>query len=159
MRLAEAKDTDDLVSLYQEAASHAHAVGMIDWPNSIPKAFVDDLVASDELYCFGQEQILGAARLSQQGDTKIWEDESLTALYLAKLATGNQTRGQNYFKNVMLPAIIEHAGSNTRLRLDCLADNARLQDFYRNLGFVSLGNVEFFSDKQQRELVVTRFER
>jgi len=160
MRLAEIKDLDDLVSLYQEATTHAHTVGKIDWPNPTTESFVAELVSSGELYCFEQAgKIVAAAKLSPHGDVRIWGGQPAPATYLAKVATGNQVRGQAYFRTAMLPAIVGRFGSSGLLRLDCLADNERLQNFYIELGFVRLGDVKFFSEKQQKVLAVTRLER
>lgn len=159
MRRAEYTDIDALMDIYQDATVHAREAGTIDWPNPIPQSFVTDLIDGENLYCFGDEQIVAAAKLSRHQDSRIWGDEVSPALYLAKLATSNRVRGQNYLQEHMLPEISNFYDSITTMRLDCLAENSRLQQMYSKLGFVCLGDVSFYSDKQNRELTVARFEK
>lgn len=159
MRLAETRDTGSLAIVYQDAVTHANMVGKIDWPDPIPESFVANLIASEELYCFEEEGVIAAAKLSQEGDERVWEDYRSPALYLAKLATSNQVRRQDYFRNIMLPAIVDFAGQKKSLRLDCLADNLALQKYYIKLGFIRIGSTSFYSENQQKIIKVTRFER
>jgi len=160
MRIAETADLGELQTVYQAATSYANQVGTIDWPDPIPEPFVAELIASSELHCFEDERhILAAVKLSRTADDRVWGNTAAPALYVAKLATDDRARSSSYFRTTMLPAITEYAGPTTPLRLDCLADNRRLKDFYSRLGFVGLGDATFFSVKQQRPLTVTRFER
>ena len=157
---ATSSDITDLLEVYRDSLKHAYNVGKIDWPNPITMAFMEYLLKTNELYAFRLDpKIVAAARLSHQPDERIWTDAPPLALYLGKLATSEEVRGTDYFRRRMLPSIQEYAGANTPLRLDCLSDNERLKSHYHRLGFISLGNVTFFSEKQDIDLTVTRYER
>lgn len=160
MRRATTLDTEAIKQVYQDSFRHAHTVGTIDWPDPSNTPLVDELISTQELYAFEQEgTIVGAARLSEHADPRIWADQTTSALYLAKLATSEKVRGTNYLQTHMLPEIEAHANESKSLRLDCLAENARLKTLYLRLGFTALGNASFFSDKQHKEITVTKFER
>ena len=158
MRIADHTDKVALHTLYNQAVLHANEVGHIDWPSPFPMKLVDELIGTNELYCFdGRDGIDGALRVSEQPDRRIWADDK-PALYVSKVATSDATRGQRYFETIMLPWVVSVAGPNRAIRLDCLADNGRLKAYYVRLGFMGLADVTFYSDKQRRDITVTPFE-
>lgn len=158
MRKAEQHDVLQLTEVYSDALEHANNVGHIDWPSPLTVDFVSELVSTCEIYCFGDDQILAAAKVSASPDTRIWKNVADSGLYLAKIATSNQVRGTNYFEQSMLAEIVTLADATTPKRLDCLADNPRLKAFYSNIGFRAVGDVTFYSEKQSKPITVSRFE-
>ncbi len=158
MRKAREADLYQITNLYGEALTHAKNVGHIDWPDPFTLADVAQLYATNELYCFGSQTLDGVARISFHPDARIWGERNERAIYLAKVATSNAVRGTRYFERVMLPDIRVTLGTEWPFRLDCLADNPGLKKFYSNIGFIELGNVTFFSEKQRRDVTVSTFE-
>lgn len=158
MRKVSEADLSQITTLYGEALTHAKNVGHIDWPDPFTLADVAQIYATNELYCFGSQTIDGVARISDQPDVRIWGERNERAIYLAKVATSNAVRGTRYFETVMLPDIRGTFGAQLLLRLDCLADNPGLKDLYSAIGFSELGNVTFFSEKQNKPVTVSRFE-
>lgn len=159
MRITTHSDQDALHELYEQAVQHANHVGHIDWPSPFPSALVSELIDTEELYCFdGHETINGALRVSDQPDKRIWADYGKPALYLSKIATSDAVRGRGYLENVILPEVLSSALPNRAVRLDCLADSEGLQALYTRLGFVSLNDITFYSEKKKRDLIVTPFE-
>lgn len=158
MRLAEQHDVPQLTELYSDALSHANSVGHIDWPVPVTSDFVSELVSTRELYRFGDNKILATAKVSTLPDTRIWKDVSDCGLYLAKLATSNLVRGTRYFEQNMLAEINDFTEAIVPKRLDCLADNPKLRAFYLGIGFHAMGDVVFYSEKQNKYITVSRFE-
>ncbi len=159
MRLATENDSSKLLRLYSESLAYAQMVGKIDWPCPISQSFIYDLLESKNLFCFEVDgTIVAAVKLSRRPDERIWSDQE-SALYIARLATAEVVRGTSFFRSHMLPAIIDNAGPNTKLRLNCLADNEPLKTFYRRLGFIPLADVTFYSLQQATNIMVTPFER
>ena len=158
MRRAGQDDVARLTEVYSDALEHANNVGHIDWPNPCTADFVSELVSTGELYCFGKDLVLAAAKVSSYPDFRIWKDAGKSGLYLAKIATSSQVRGTRYFERNMLREIADLAVDGVPIRLDCLADNPRLKTFYSGIGFSEVGDVTFYSEKQNKHLTVTRFE-
>lgn len=159
MRKAGHADISQLKEVYSDALNHANNVGHIDWPSPLPTDFVSKLVETGELYCFGNDMVVAAARVSRFPDTRIWNDATDTGLYLAKIATSNSVRGTNYFRHTILPEIAALADPPMPLRLDCLANNPGLKGFYSGVGFCEVGDVTFYSERQSKLLTVSRFEK
>ncbi len=158
MKKAREADLYQITNLYGEALTHAKNVGHIDWPDPFTLADVAALYATNELYCFGASALDGVARISFHPDVRIWGERNEKAIYLAKVATSNAVRGTRYFERVMLPDIQGTLSPRPPLRLDCVADNPGLKEFYSAIGFNELGDVTFFSEKQNRPVTVSRFE-
>lgn len=160
MRQADKQDILKLTDIYEDARLYGEDVGVIDWPKPINELFIQDLIATNELYCFDSEdRVVAAAKLSTNPDVRIWGSENIPALYLAKLATSSEVRGRGYLRHEMIPAIQNYAGQGTALRLECLAENSKLISFYQRLGFTALGEAQFYSDKQLSDITVMRFEK
>lgn len=161
MRLALENDIPELRTVYNDAMIYAESVGHIDWPSPFPVSALRELITNKELYCFEVSgQVIAAQRINYERDERIWENDGQEHIYIGKVATASAVRTQNYFGSVMLPAAIKQSVKDTdSVRLDCLADNVRLKNFYSRVGFTSLGNATFYSEKQQRPITVTRFER
>ncbi len=159
MRRVEIQDVSQLMEVYSDALEHANKVSHIDWPSPLTVDFVSELVATGELYCFGDDRVLAAAKVSTSPDTRIWKDgTNSSGLYIAKIATSRSVRGTKYFERNMLPGIITHADAEVPTRLDCLADNPKLKTFYSSIGFRAVGDITFYSEKQSKNITVSRFE-
>lgn len=162
MRMTTAEDAPQLLVVYREAQEHAQRVGAIDWPSPIPPSFVNELIATNRLFCFENDQgVVAALKLSRDRDERIWHDAE-PSLYLGKIVTAESVRGRDFFAQHMLPEISLYARNDqipaTKLRLDCLADTKSLKKFYVRIGFHSLDDVTFFSEKQKTDITVTPFE-
>lgn len=159
MRVVAESELPDVLQVYDQAAAFAHEVGYIDWPSPFPEALCREMIALGELYCSDREgSVAGVMRVSRQPDPRIWGDGSGGGLYLAKIAVGNHGRDQRVFETAMLPFARSMARGSEPVRLDYLAGNDKLGNFYSSLGFRACGNMTFFSDKQQTNITVTKMQ-
>lgn len=162
MRLAEHEDLPRLAMLYTDAKHYADQVGYIDWDAPFPEAILRGFIEQSELHCSDDNRgIQASVRLSDEANKEIWSSFlPARSLYVSKLATAASVHGTGYAEHVVLPYVLDVARHRLAesVRLDCLADNPGLIRYYTSLCFVSLGDVGFYSQRQQKDIFVTRFE-
>jgi len=144
VRLAVVVDKPDLEAIYADVGSWLHDVkGITDqWPRRWGTKLLDRLIDARVLYVaeLGSE-IVGSFLYSDRGDA--WVEKSRDAMYLGGLAVIRKFSGNGYGTELVkwAKAETERIGKQ-RLRLDCVASNKTLQNYYRSLGFRSVGEVE-----------------
>lgn len=162
MLLATHTDIPELINLYSASVVHASAVGRIDWPNPFPRNVLAKFIDDNELYIIREDGVISAGfRLTSAPNPWVWPAQTPTkAAYIAKLATADFVRGTNYTSRVIIPQIKKYSQHKklTVIRLDCLADNNRLAAFYGRIGFEKVGESAFYSEKQSKNIVVSKFE-
>lgn len=161
MRLATSQEIPAIEEIYRQSREHAFRVGHIDWPEQFPNGFFEDLILNSELHCFEEgDSLVAAARLTDADNPEVWSDQSKPFLYIGKLATGDQVRGKNYIADIAIPAFAEEARSRGKigLRLNCLADNPNLINYYKRLGFAVTGVASINSKLMDQQVVCTALE-
>lgn len=88
---------------------------------------------------------VAVVRLSTEPNPQIWQGKT-KALYIGKMAVGQEVRGLNIATKVLIPAAHEMAARRglDEVRLDCLADNKQLRRFYRR-AFTERGEIEILN--------------
>jgi ribosomal protein S18 acetylase RimI-like enzyme len=134
-------DIDEIFRLYALASAHQKAVkSVVVWPifeRSLVVSEIADnhqwkLIINDEIAC------VWATTFS---DEQIWEERNAdAAVYIHRIATNPNFRGQNFVKTIVEWAA-EFAKSHTKdfVRLDTLGNNTKLIAHYTNAGFDFLG--------------------
>lgn len=144
LKRANPEEISAIGEIYNQATSHAHTVGTIDWPQPFPTEYLREYQKAGELFCLRgeQEHPVAAIRISTVPNIKIWPDNDTPALYVGKAAVGLVARSQNVAENIILPNLITMAQEQNlqELRLDCLAKNIRLKKFYEK-AFINRGDV------------------
>ncbi|WP_280417526.1 GNAT family N-acetyltransferase [Nocardia carnea] len=141
--VARAEDVGEIIALRHAAEDWLCSNGIDQWPRrEIPVARFHDEVAEGEYYVarrIGYRPIVGAFRLVWT-DRAVWSDDGVCAGYVHSLVIDRQHAGQGVGR-VMLDWASRAAASAgaTVLRLDCVENNARLCDYYLDLGFGQVG--------------------
>lgn len=160
IELADNKDASVIREVYDQAIQHANSVGMIDWPSPFPENTIKNFCILNELFVVraddAEQGIVAAFRLTEEPNPRIWDD-SIKALYIGKVAVGDQARGMNLFYGDVLPYVYKIATQSSieEIRLDCLADNQRLRNFYTR-HFEYMGDNKLMSQFGD-ELEVSKF--
>lgn len=162
MRLATNQEAHNIRQHYDEVTAYANRVGFIDWPNPFPLETIDSLIARNELFVWGGEAIKTAARVSLVASDVIWSqsEDNQRYVYIGKLAGASSIRGTGYIRNTVLAEVADFAANADKIgiRLDCLASNEGLYNYYTRLGCQDRGISTFWSQSQDSEIVVQRFE-
>ncbi|WP_408056612.1 GNAT family N-acetyltransferase [Ureibacillus manganicus] len=115
---------------------------------------IEQAIANQETYIVskGNELVATFTLLSKQSewDSHIWgEDQSSKSLYLHRLAVV-PTLMNNNLGSSLLSWIENHAVDREYLRLDCVADNVKLNNFYKNHEFELVGITDGHSKYEKR---------
>jgi GNAT superfamily N-acetyltransferase len=79
-------------------------------------------------------------------------EDSSDSLYLHRLAVSPKFMGKGIGKSMLKWIEENHQSEKTYLKLDCVADNQRLNQFYRENGFTYIGETDNHS-KYQKDLL------
>jgi ribosomal protein S18 acetylase RimI-like enzyme len=84
-------------------------------------------------------RLLGHIRFDFEAG-KVWHDNPAETAYVRGLVIANEVRGQGVGTALLDWAqVFAREKGCVRLRLDCLAENGRLRQYYRDYGFTFLG--------------------
>lgn len=142
---AHPSDFDAVVNLYGDTARWLHERGIQQWPYPLPKAFhtlIQHELAAGELYFARTEkdpEPIGALYLRWSEDA-LWPKGGAQSGYLYGLAVHPRARGWGVGSE-LLAWVGDYAKRQgcTHLRLDCLASNPRLRQYYEAQGFAQRG--------------------
>ncbi len=145
-RLANENEIDDVLYLIQQRIKWMDEVGIEQWNKTnyldcYTKTYFKDCVARHELYImfdYTDTRIVGAVVLLSHD--KRWIDDT-DVFYIHNLVT---TVGENGLGEILLKNCenVAKQKNKQRLRLDCQAENVKLNSFYKKLGFDYIGQVQ-----------------
>jgi GNAT superfamily N-acetyltransferase len=161
IRRATADDLETVLELWLEAADWIfRQKGIHQWkPNSFTLTSVIDHFNKTELFVAeAGETILGAYSV-QWSDETIWgERDDEASGYVHRLVVGRAHAGQGLGALLLNKACEYIYGQGKqRVRVDCMADNVRLNEYYVQQGFAYQGRIDkpYFSaslyEKQRKE--------
>ncbi|HWL24623.1 MAG TPA: GNAT family N-acetyltransferase [Ureibacillus sp.] len=115
---------------------------------------IAEAISNEETYIVlnGAEIVATFTLLSKQSewDQHIWgEDQSSNSLYLHRLAITPTYMNKNLGKSILF-WIENNVNDQEFLRLDCVAENSKLNNFYKNHGFELVGITDGHSKYQKR---------
>ena len=143
-RIARAGDDPRIIDLLSEAAAWAKARGVERWwPVPFPEEWVAPAVARGDVYLvsIGPETI-GTLALTRE-DPRMWGDVPPDAGYVHRLAVRRALAHRGIGARALDWATSEVRGwGRTKLRLDCLATNASLLQYYLSQGFREVRRVQ-----------------
>ncbi|KZE47146.1 acetyltransferase [Brevibacillus parabrevis] len=148
--IATPHDTLAVISLLKHVAQWLKETGIKQWAflleggddEEIAQAIVDQ---HTYILREGQELIatFTLAGSQTEWDRHIWgEDASENSLYLHRLALHPATMRQGLGANLLIWITAHAAKEQKNLRLDCIADNLKLNQFYQHSGFHLLGTTD-----------------
>ncbi|STO07076.1 GNAT family N-acetyltransferase [Exiguobacterium aurantiacum] len=147
IRLATQADLRAVDQLILRKAEEFHAAGKTQWQKYLEPSrtdFVRHDVMNGSVYVYEQEgTIVGAVSLipPTSWDHNLWDDAD-AAVYLHRLVVDSGMKGKRVGEQLMRHALAETTGS---VRLDCVATNEFLNEYYPQFGFVYIGERDGFS--------------
>ena len=140
IRRAEPADLDAVAAILEEAAGWLRAKGIDQWRAWLPLKPVIEAIERGECYLAwldGQPVGTLLLRLSLQWpDTAIWGEVPDDAGYVHSLAVRRAFAGRGLGRQMLdWAAGMVAASGKPYLRLDCMAENRALNDYYRRAGF------------------------
>ncbi|WP_028612336.1 GNAT family N-acetyltransferase [Paenibacillus harenae] len=147
---ANEEDTPAVLQLLVRTAEWLQSKGSTQWNGLLrgeDSHRTPEAVKRGEVYIFIQGSVLaGMVMLMQEAsawDRELWGDEGHeSSVYLHRLNINREASGKKLGEAIVRWAAsgIHFAGKD-RIRLDCIANNAKLNDFYRSCGYEYIGSV------------------
>ena len=142
MRQARPTDLDTVVSMLEEAARWMVRRGIEGWtPDGFSRERIAVLIERGEMYLAVLAGRPAGTFALQWSDRETWGDVPDDAGYIHGLAIRREFAGTGLGREMLVRA--EHLVSRSEreyLRLDCVADNEALNEYYRRVGFAYRGS-------------------
>ncbi len=135
-----ALDIDEIFRLYDIATALQKQKSSVYWPQ-FDRAMVEDEIAENRQWKAVQNDRVACVWATAFSDPQIWEEkDNDPAVYIHRIATSPDFRGQNMVGNIVQWAR-DYAAQNDRrlIRMDTVGDNPGLIAYYRTCGFNFLG--------------------
>ena len=143
VRAAE-RDLDAVLAVLNDASVWLVRKGVAGpWiPGSFSREAFAEKIARGEVYVAKlAENTVGTVTL-QWSDELFWPTAPSDAGYVHKLALRPAYLGRGFGLQMLVWAErVSRASGKKFLRLDCLAENGKIRDYYENLGFIHQGDV------------------
>lgn len=146
MQPAKPEELKAVMEILDDAARWLHSRGIKQWPYPTPPSEWHAMtrhIATGEVYLARLDgRAVGTLRF-KWSDAKLWHDDAGIAGYIHDFAIHDSVRGQGVGA-AMLEWAKEHirARGKKLLRLDCVAHNAALNRYYRNVGLQYRGQAQ-----------------
>lgn len=131
-----------VAQIYNDVSAWLHDVKGIrgQWARQVPEPEVHQWIDSGELHIVqGQTEPVGVLRISTDGGD-MWTDRRGEALYVSGLAVLRRFSGKQLGYQILRKvAELAHGQRKEFVRLDCMAANDRLRQYYVDGGFEPLG--------------------
>ena len=143
VRRAQQEDAQTVAGLLDEATVWVNDLGFSQWPLPFPRDQLAAAIDRGEVYVVESEDGDGVATVSMlPDDPEYWGDQPPDAFYVHKLAVRRDQAGRGIGAAIVEWANAEAAEAGREfLRLDCLADNPGIRDYYEDLGFEHRGDL------------------
>ncbi|WP_309122594.1 GNAT family N-acetyltransferase [Paenibacillus sp.] len=134
-------------ALWEDAYRFLAANGIEQWrPEQVTLAAVTYAFERSEMFLVrdASENVFVGTFFLLRSDPHVWKgDERTDAAYLHRLVVGRRYAGRGLGKQVLelAEAYMRNRGIAC-FRLDCMADNAKLNEFYRSAGFAYKGRTD-----------------
>lgn len=140
-KVAQPEELSVVVAILSEAAAWIKDKGIDQWPSPLNEYWrrrVAHMVQRGEIFTVGVfKNRLGIVRITFSD--RHWPDDG-QALYVGALAIRNNMHGQGLGADILNWAALKAQREGKRfLRLDCLASNRRLRQYYEDQGFIYKG--------------------
>jgi RimJ/RimL family protein N-acetyltransferase len=133
-------DLTKIFSLYEIAISYQKERYEVHWPKFDEKMIISEILESKQ-YKISINNTISCVWAIAFSDKQIWENlENNSSIYIHRIATNPDFRGQNFVKTIVSWAI-EFAKQNykTHIRMDTVGENKKLIEHYTNCGFEFIG--------------------
>lgn len=146
VKQAEASDAAAVTDLLKGVASRLQQMGLDQWEfllegeedteiaSSIDRGVTYIVTEGDELVA-----TFNLSNEQNDWDVQLWGAQKDNAYYIHRLAVDNHHTGREIGRNLLLWLIESIKDDQATLRLDCIAGNPVLNDFYKQVGFSYTG--------------------
>ncbi|MGH1443345.1 MULTISPECIES: GNAT family N-acetyltransferase [unclassified Exiguobacterium] len=140
IRLATKRDAKHIANLIEQRAVALNEQGSDQWTEYLEQDLVKRVrtdIAEGSVYVFeDDQQILASIALlpPDEWDDHLWDD-SERGQYIHRIVVSEKLKGQGVGQQLM-EHVLEEADEEEPIRLDCVADNEFLNDYYPRFGFV-----------------------
>ena len=134
------KDIDDIFRLYKIATDFQKTKFIVHWPE-FDRRLIETEIAEGRQWKIVIDNKIACIWATTLDDPQIWEERNNDpAVYIHRIATNPQFRGQNFVKHIVGWAK-QYASANSQkfIRLDTVGDNPGLIAYYTKCGFDFLG--------------------
>lgn len=139
------EDLPNVLRLWLEAAEWLSNKGIYQWkPNSFTHDTVQEHFQRTELYVAKLNDVVIGSFSIQWSDEFIWQDRNDdNSGYIHRLVIGREFKGRSLGINLLATAeeYIKLAGKKSA-KLDCMADNERLNNFYLDAGYNFISRID-----------------
>jgi ribosomal protein S18 acetylase RimI-like enzyme len=140
---ASPEDVEEVCDLLAEAAAWMRGRGIEQWPRRFPRTQIAESVARGETYLARLGDATAGTLALEWEDPLFWGDRPRDAGYVHRVAVRRAFAGRGLGARLVDWAAERVVARGRRyLRLDCMAQNARLRRYYEELGFEHRGDVE-----------------
>ena len=153
LRRARPEQLGDVLAVLDEAAAWLNGRGVAQWPPRFKPKWVEDGLARGETWLV----LVGgdvAGTVTLDWTDPLWDDVGGAAGYVHRMAVRRWAAGIGAQVLDWAAAAARSNGRN-RLRLDCVASNARLKAYYETAGFVHRGDATLGSTQLSRYELAT----
>jgi GNAT superfamily N-acetyltransferase len=154
LRKASREDIPAVCEVLQDACDRLQELGIKQWPKTIPLSFVEKAVDRDEFWIVGIDGRVSAVYRLLWSDKATWGPDDGLNGYVHTLAVHRHSSGIGLGGRVL--TWIEKqvlSSGRERLRLDCVAHNQTLRQYYVRAGFQPVG------ERRVRLAVLALFEK
>ncbi|MEI5993326.1 GNAT family N-acetyltransferase [Candidatus Enterococcus mansonii] len=153
LRKATIEETQTAMTLLKETAEWLNSIGSSQWSDVLDgedKYEIAKAVKNGEVFFFyNSNELIGMAaawRKPTAWDERLWKDQEFneSVYYLHRVIIHPRYRGKGYGKELLNALKSEFTEAVSELRLDCLASNSKLVQFYRDNNFTHVGNGKSF---------------
>lgn len=145
LRIAASSDPEPSAAIIEEVAAWGESEGMPNWipgsftgPGSAGVSRLRSDIASGGLYLIWRgERSVGTFSLLES-DPIFWPEAGDAAMYLHRFAVSRAAAGAGRHAVEWCLRETRRRG-RSRVRLDCLADNAGIRGYYERFGFTAVG--------------------
>ncbi|WP_168118742.1 GNAT family N-acetyltransferase [Paenibacillus sp. HB172176] len=146
IRVARAEDAADIIQLYREASRWiCEERGVNQWrEETFTERYVQDFLREKEVFVACMQGELVACFSIEWEDAAVWgERNHHNAGYVHRLAVSRKLSGLGIGRRLLTWSRLHIKGrGKSWLRLDCMADNPALNQYYLDQGFRCLARVE-----------------
>lgn len=153
VKAAEEKDMEPVTALLKKSAAWLKEKGVYQWTyllhaennEEIPK----DILAGNTYVVKKDNKYVATFTIYEEPsewDYELWKDNLKDAYYLHRFTVNRTYKNQNVGSE-LLQWIIAHLEGKDCLRLDCVADNKILNEFYLQAGFTLKAYKNYGTDK------------
>ena len=141
IKAATRADLPLVLEILDELSAWGAATGIdMQWPLPWPGNYISEIIESSEMYLAYREDQPVATFALRSSDDEAWGQQPPDAFYVHHLAVRRTQSGKGVGEQLLTwAASYSHANGKSFLRLDCIASNSFLQDYYKKAGFTHVG--------------------